>query len=350
MAAHYSPTWRMDLKHDAHANDDKHSSDHKKEHAKSGIHYSPTWRMNNSWEMQQESSFRPHSAGTASSHSSNHSSTHQQQHGYDVTTSRPAPFKVKSDEYYAPHVNALARWILDKDYLNAINLIKREPSRARTRITAHAFLGGHRDADVLPIHLLLSQADAPMDLITTLLRAYPESIHKVEKGYNRNCLHIALKSYVKDSVMSYLIQLNPNMCQQLDKLGRLPIHYAISNLHKDELIREMLHIYPESAKAFDKGGWTPLHVACQTYTSPELVEEILALNPEGILMRTNQGSTPLQVAQSSRKNRKEEILPFLQVAHDTYHNTPLIQNYRAAVAKHDYHSKHYVPRVTHKVV
>lgn len=252
--------------------------------------------------------------------------------------------------HYSSHVNLLARYILDGDYLNAISIIKRDPERASTtRFVAHEFMGGHRDSDVLPIHMALSQGDVPMELIQALLIANPGSIHKKETGYGRNCVHIALKSFVSDSITSYLIQLNPKACQEQDKLGRLPLHYAVSNLHSFDIMNEILTVYPEAVKSWDNLGWTALHIACQTYSSLEVIEALLSRNPEAVLMETKRGSTPLDIAYNSKTNNKENVIPVLEPVDAAYRNLPFIQNYRAAVAKNIYRGHKYMPPVCHNI-
>mmetsp|Transcript_2097 Transcript_2097/g.3191 ORF Transcript_2097/g.3191 Transcript_2097/m.3191 type:complete len:212 (-) Transcript_2097:60-695(-) len=210
-------------------------------------------------------------------------------------------------------------------------------------------MGGHRDSDVLPIHMALSQGDVPMELIQALLSAYPASIYKKETGYGRNCVHIALKSFVSDSIISYLIQLNPKACQDQDKLGRLPLHYAVSNLHSFDMMNEILTVYPEATKSWDNLGWTTLHIACQTYSSLEVIEALLSRYPEAVLMETKRGSTPLAVAYNSKTNNKENIIPVIEPIDAAYRNLPFIQNYRAATAKSIYRGHKYTTPVCHSI-
>lgn len=251
--------------------------------------------------------------------------------------------------FYAPHVNTLARFIMDKDYTNAIHFIQINPESASTRIVAHEFMGAYRNSQILPIHLALSQGDVPIELILALVNTYPESIRKTETGYRRTCLHIALKSFVCDTIISYIIQLYPDACAQQDKLGRLPIHYAISNVHDISIIREILHVYPEAVKSWDNLGWTPLHVACQTYSSPELINMLLSLYPEAVLTVTQKRSTPLDIARATEKNNKNIIVPILEKVDEAFGNVPLIQNYREAAGKRIYQNETFLTPVCHYI-
>eukprot|EP00557_Chaetoceros_sp_GSL56_P002616 CAMPEP_0176496116 /NCGR_PEP_ID=MMETSP0200_2-20121128/11026_1 /TAXON_ID=947934 /ORGANISM="Chaetoceros sp., Strain GSL56" /LENGTH=239 /DNA_ID=CAMNT_0017894055 /DNA_START=437 /DNA_END=1156 /DNA_ORIENTATION=- len=238
---------------------------------------------------------------------------------------------------------------MDKDYAKAIRFIRADPDIIHTRIVAHEFMGAYRTSQVLPIHLALSQGDVPMELILALMNTYPESIRKTETGYRRTCLHIALKSFVSDKIISYLIQLYPDACAQQDKLGRLPLHYAISNVHNMSIIEEIHHVYPEGIKSWDNLGWTPLHVACQTFSSAELIRWLISQYPEAALMVTRKGSTPRDIAISADQNNKELILPILEEVHVAFGNVPLIKNYREAAEKHVYKNSQYVTPICHYI-
>jgi hypothetical protein len=189
-----------------------------------------------------------------------------------------------------------------------------------------------------------------MELVLTLMQTYPESIRKTETGYRRTCLHIALKSLVSHSILSYLIQLYPEACAQQDKLGRLPLHYAISNVHDIKIVQEILHVYPEAVKSWDNLGWSPLHVACQTFSSEELIKLLLSLYPEGVLTVTQKGSTPRDIALSTEGNFKEKILPHLEKMENEFKKLPVIQNYREAASKQNYQNTKQFPFVCHDMV
>ena len=293
-----------------------------------------------------QSTFPPHDAA-----GNIYPAYNQGTNSINCTSFASSPVSNRSTTYNSPQLNLLARWIMDGDYLNVITLIERDPERARTRIVAHDFMGGSGVSQVLPIHMALSLGvDVPMELIQTLLVAYPNSIWKTETGYKRNCAHIALKSSVPDSIISYLIQLHPKACEQQDRLGRLPLHYAISNIRSFEITHEILTKYPEAVKAWDHLGWTPLHIACQTYSSLDVFKELISRYSEAVLMTTKRGSTPLSLATNSKTNYKEFIVPILEKVDAAYRQLPLIQNYRAAVAKKIYQAHHYIPPVCHRIV
>ena len=239
---------------------------------------------------------------------------------------------------------------MDEEWPNAIDIIQMDPSMARKRIIAHEFMGSSRTSEVLPIHLALSEADVPIELIQALVRAHPDSVRKTETGYERNCIHIALKSFASDAVVSYLIQLYPEACQMQDSLGRLPLHYSISNVHSLPLIQEVIHVYPEAVKAWDNKGWTPLMVACQTYSSPDLIRILLSIAPETILMTTKKGSTALGIAAAFEKNHSGAIVPILEEMEGFFRELPVIQNYRKAAGKEIYQTQYFYPRVRHNVV
>lgn len=248
-----------------------------------------------------------------------------------------------------PHMNQLAKFIMDGEWSNAISLIQHDPDCAKIWILAHQFMGSYQDSRVLPIHIALSEGNVPIEVIRVLIAAYPEGIHRVETGYKRNCVHIALKGFASDQVISYIVQLKPQSCQEQDVLGRLPLHYAISNVHAMSIVREIIHVYPEAVKSYDHDGWTPLHVACQVFSSTELIRLLLFFSPESVLMMTKRGSTPLDVAEGSRTNQKA-ILPILREVDDRFRKLPLLQNFQKAASKDAYKNATFYPDVTHCLV
>jgi hypothetical protein len=252
--------------------------------------------------------------------------TYNKDHQNNHTTG--SPYEALGYHIQTSNSTKLSAYMLERDYTRAISEIKRSPEKARNRITAHRFLGSPRDSHVLPLHLALSAADVPMQLIAALLKAYPGAIHQLESGTKRNCLHIALKSNVEESIISYLYQEYPELIKQQDELGRLPIHYALSNLHKESTIHDLLKAYPEAAKSWDKAGWSPLHVAVQTNTSSKIIQELIKINPDAVVMQTNKGRTPLDIALGNSTTKGYE--EYLQGRYDAYQKLPFIQNYRLA--------------------
>ncbi len=239
-----------------------------------------------------------------------------------------------------PHVNRLCRAIMDEEWQTAMALLKNDPSRARKTVVIHQFMGSFQTSTVLPLHLALINPNVPNELIQTLIHAYPDSVRKVETGYHRNCIHIALKARVSESTISYIIQLHPFACQEQDQLGRLPLHYAIHNQNSLALIKEVIHVYPAAVKSWDNLWWSPLHVACQALPDPELILHLLQISPETILMTTRKGSTALDIARGSKakanaSGRKygADIIPILEDFDAMVHRLPVMQNYQDAVSK-----------------
>ena len=254
----------------------------------------------------------------------------------------------------APHVHQLSRAVMDRKWMEAINIINREPHQTRKRIPVQSFMNSSEMSDLLPIHLALSDPKVPIEVIRSLIEAYPESIFKVETGYCRNCIHIALRGLVPETLISYIIQLFPEACKVQDRLGRLPLHYAIYNGHSISLIHELLNVYPQAIKSYDNLWWSPLHVACQSRSSPKLILFLLNLSPETILMTTKMGNTPLDIARGcgSDIHQRGAIISILQKADEALRDIPLMRNYRDAVSNsaHKYPSSYSYRGEIHYVV
>lgn len=193
----------------------------------------------------------------------------------------------------------LKRFIDESQWHHAINLIRIDSSICRKRYTVLFVTEGNEMSEVLPIHHACSKLDVPMELITTLLLAYPESISKTEFTLRRTCLHIAILKGLPDTVISTLLEAYPEATKVQDRHGRVPLHYACSNLRSVDLIKKIIMCFPRCIQAPDRKNWTSLHVAVTKNTHPDLIAFMLALCPDAALLRTSLGATPLELMMDS---------------------------------------------------
>ncbi|GFH46138.1 hypothetical protein CTEN210_02612 [Chaetoceros tenuissimus] len=193
------------------------------------------------------------------------------------------------------------------------------------------FMNCPEDSQALPIHYALSKADVPLSLIEALIFAYPESIQKRETANRRGCLHIAIKSGVKNEIISYLLKLHPEGARIIDGMGRVPLMYAISNGRSFSLISEIVKVCPEAVCSQDYSGWSPLHVVAGTLPKIPVAELLLSVSESIINMTTKQGSTPLIIAQENDTSKyREDIVQFLSKAQKSFERNPLVKNFREA--------------------
>ncbi len=226
-------------------------------------------------------------------------------------------------------VNSLCQMIMEGKWQKTIRLLDVQPELAQFKVKAHKFMGYYKDSFIIPIHLALLEERVPISMIIALLHAYPEGIQVRETSCQRNCLHIALMTLgSSDSIMSYLIQLHPTLCLEMDSLGRLPIHYAIYYNRSSTVMKELLHVCPNAVKATDNRGWSPLHIACQMDVPCETISQILSASPDMVFTRTLGGLTPYNIAALNGREHTKAILANME---RNLNKSPLLLNYDHAV-------------------
>lgn len=184
------------------------------------------------------------------------------------------------------------------------------PREASQWVHRPGFFDGVHDSTVLPIHQACALRPN-VDIVETLIYAYPEGLKSCETTFHRLPIHIACQTGASAEILKALLEKYGDGSRAKDSLGRLPIHYACSHGAPIEIIQVLLESFPGAAACQDKNGWLPLHVACRTgISSPEVIQALLDAFPSSVLARTKKGSTPLVCARKSgeRGVRTVEVL------------------------------------------
>jgi hypothetical protein len=85
-------------------------------------------------------------------------------------------------------------------------------------------------------------------------------------------------------LMDLLITLHPEMLQQADRNGWLPLHHAIVNQRGDDIaiVSKLTDAYPAACHHRDNRGHLPFHLACCTGKGVKLLEKLLEYNPHAM--------------------------------------------------------------------
>ena len=138
---------------------------------------------------------------------------------------------------------------------------------------------------ILPLHLAC-EANAPINVIKSLIKAHPDAVRAKCGSRDRLPLHYHLAStttssrhcYPSESVISLLIESYPDSTRVGDINSELPIHLACqarSTNVSGNIFAMLLASYPEGACARDINGYYPLDFA--TWNEDRVTKEI-ALN------------------------------------------------------------------------
>jgi len=87
----------------------------------------------------------------------------------------------------------------------------------------------------------------------------------------------------------HLLQKEPQVANQKDKLGCTPLHYACSTNASLEVVSALLNAWPDAAKQTTKFNSTPLHYACTNNASLEVVSALLDVYPDATKVKDDSG-------------------------------------------------------------
>jgi len=194
--------------------------------------------------------------------------------------------------------------ITNDRWKEVILICQSQPQKAKIWGQRQGFFEGLKDSNVLPIHEVLI-ANGPLEVVQTLLHAYPESIGETESSYQRLPIHCACRKNANPRVIEFLLKLYANGALIADSLGRLPLHYALSNGANDEVVDLLIKKHKNSARGVDNRGWTPLHVACGMGASTYVVTSLVNCYPEACILKTKKGSRPIKCLNPSAGNKDE---------------------------------------------
>jgi Ankyrin repeats (3 copies) len=195
--------------------------------------------------------------------------------------------------------------IATNEWSRATSLARGVPVQASVWSKRTAMFEALKPSHCLPLHEACI-AGAPVAVIHSILKAYPEAARCKESSYGRLPLHCTCRKPRTDPhVVRLLIAAHPAAVLVPDSLGRLPIHYALSNSCRDPMvIHALLSSNKASSRGVDNAGWTPLHVACASGCPIGVIIALLEQFPEACVMRTDEkGCTPSQCLKRNTPDR-----------------------------------------------
>ena len=160
----------------------------------------------------------------------------------------------------------------------------------------------------LPIHLAVMNISTAFCKI--LINAYPESLRMYTGG--RLPIRLACAHGKRDDTadtIQYMLELDPELINEEDSDGYLPIHCAdYGNTNAIELL---LKFDPDAAskEANDGTRWLPLHFACRYSPNLSSIQVLYDAYPEAILARDRDGEAPLD---NAREEVNQPTIEFLQ--------------------------------------
>lgn len=196
-----------------------------------------------------------------------------------------------------PPRHPLAEAIGRKDWQEVQKQCERNPQEARTWHLEKGFFQGTIDSDVLPLHQAVASVPAPpVDVIATLLEAYPNAVAAKEATLHRTPLHLACqRADTSTDAILLLLEHAPKAATKHDSLGRHALHYACSSGASVEVVNALLDAYPQAVSIRDVNGWLPIHVACRSGACFRVVQRLLDAAPESIVAETTDGNTTVDM-------------------------------------------------------
>lgn len=167
---------------------------------------------------------------------------------------------------------------------------------------------------VLPLHYALQRGISPQ-AVQLLVEKYPESLHLTCPETGCNALHMAVARHEDPSlaIVQNLIAQRPQLLQETDLDGSLPIHVAVSHKQPLEIVRFLVEQKPESLEAANNNGSLAVHIAVsQDLPSVPIVEFLVQKCPGSLDMADMAGALPLHVAAACETPSPELIRLFVQ--------------------------------------
>eukprot|EP00557_Chaetoceros_sp_GSL56_P004708 CAMPEP_0176505912 /NCGR_PEP_ID=MMETSP0200_2-20121128/16757_1 /TAXON_ID=947934 /ORGANISM="Chaetoceros sp., Strain GSL56" /LENGTH=872 /DNA_ID=CAMNT_0017905517 /DNA_START=416 /DNA_END=3031 /DNA_ORIENTATION=- len=129
-----------------------------------------------------------------------------------------------------------------------------------------------KDYPRLPIHLACSKA-APMDVVESLLNAYPEGC-LAKDGSGSHPLHLACEKALGLDIVNLLLKQSRKAARIKDEIGRLPLHLACASGANSEVVKALVDAYPQSCYMKDYNGHTAFTYADYSIEDDAVKNEI----------------------------------------------------------------------------
>lgn len=188
-----------------------------------------------------------------------------------------------------------------------ILITKKKWTKILERIASYPTEAQSRDNDgYLPIHHACWCLDFPVQVIESLIAAYPQSVELKSPKGGLIPLHYAVsrKSCTKFHVVQVLLWHYREGASVRDVHGRTPLLYHLfhsPNLSLD-LTKMLVNAHPDAVRIRDKHLRYPLHFAAKS-GNWEVSKYLIDLFPEALMAKTKSDRTPLDVANTFGKHQ-----------------------------------------------
>uniref|UniRef100_A0A7S2GUR4 Uncharacterized protein n=1 Tax=Helicotheca tamesis TaxID=374047 RepID=A0A7S2GUR4_9STRA len=144
----------------------------------------------------------------------------------------------------------------------------------------------------LPLHQAI-MLRAPISVIDALCSPYA-----LEARYlnDKPVLNFAIEHGASTSLVSFLLEKQPNAVRQKTRNDYTPLHSACRYKSSLEVVALLFDKWPDASKEKSILGHTPLHIACCYRASLEVVSMLLGGWSGAPTEKARSGSTPLHLA------------------------------------------------------
>uniref|UniRef100_A0A7S4RWJ4 Uncharacterized protein n=1 Tax=Ditylum brightwellii TaxID=49249 RepID=A0A7S4RWJ4_9STRA len=131
---------------------------------------------------------------------------------------------------------------------------------------------------------------APFEVISLLLRSFPDAVKEKDNDYGRLALHTACEEGASLDVISLLLESWPDAIKVKDRYDETPLHTACVIRAPFDAISLLLSAWPDAIKEKDRDGRTPLFLACHQEASLDVISLLLESWPDAIKVRRTEAS------------------------------------------------------------
>lgn len=174
---------------------------------------------------------------------------------------------------------------------------------------------------VLPIHVACSIATTPLEVLQSIIDAFPEGLTR-HTTLSEDKSATSTRDELEGSNVSTLwveSRDTSRTTMSTDNLdgwagGWLPLHAAVWHGISVPGLQTILRRCPASIYCKTSQGCLALHLACTTRkTSPQLIAALVETFPDSVYVPTNDGSLPADIVQDNHTGQiVEEILTLVK--------------------------------------
>lgn len=190
----------------------------------------------------------------------------------------------------------------EENWSEVLHRIESHPQEVQSR---------NNEGDALPIHWCCMKPNVPVEVIKSLIDAYPESLRHIT-SYGALPLHCAMTrscSSTQSAIIDVLLKYYQEGVCKKDHIGDTPLtnYLQWSRPPSLDIIKRLVDASPSVVRIVDACQWVPLHHAVDLGYW-EISQYLIQCYPEALLKQDYSNRTPRDIANENDHQRLRDRL------------------------------------------